>query len=71
MGHGGSFLGAPLLEGMLEHDPQGLHHGAPEKARVMARQFHDNVDRVEWKIVALETERRLRPTAAYREVCGG
>ncbi|MCA9574847.1 MAG: homogentisate 1,2-dioxygenase [Polyangiales bacterium] len=69
--HGGSFLGAPLGAGMLEHDPQGLHHGAPEKARAMARQFHDNVSRVEWQIVALETSRRLRPTAAFLEAAGG
>ena len=69
--HGGTFLGAPLPEGMLEHDPQGLHHGAPKNARDLARQFHDHVDRVEWQIVAIEAEKPLRPTAAFKEAAGG
>jgi len=69
--HGGNFLGAPLQIGMLEHDPQGLHHGAPEKVRELARKFHDQVDRIEWQIVALETEKPMKPTAAFLEVAGG
>ena len=68
--HGGNFLGAPLPGGLVEHAPQGLHHGAPEIARVMARKHHDKVSRLEWQIVAVETSLPLAPTEAFRKLAG-
>lgn len=69
--HAGNFLGAPLPKGLIEHAPQGLHHGAPEIARTMARATHDKVQSLEWKIVCIETTRTLRPTEAFRAITGG
>ncbi len=69
--HGGDFLGAPLPPGMLDHAPQGLHHGAPEVAREMARRNHDKVDRVNWQIVAIEASTPMTPTQAARDAAGG
>lgn len=69
--HAGNFLGAPLPPGLVEHAPQGVHHGAPEAARVMARKTHDKVSRLEWQIVCIETSRTLVPTDAFRALAGG
>src|ERR1700722_14469618 len=35
--HGGSPYGIPMPPGLISHAPQGVHHGAPEKARERAR----------------------------------
>lgn len=69
--HGGNFFGIPLKKTLLEHAPQGVHHGAPEAARVMARATHDKVTRLEWQIVCIETEKPLRPTPALRALTDG
>lgn len=69
--HGGNFLGAPLPPGLIEHAPQGVHHGAPEIAREMARKTHAKVESLEWKIVCIETSSPLRPTDAFRTLAGG
>ncbi len=65
--HGGSFLGYPLPKGLLAHSPQGLHHGAPQAARDFARANHTEVSRIDWQIIAIDTERPLRPTTEFRE----
>lgn len=44
--------------------PQGTHHGAPEKARERSRRRFDRETRVEWKIIAVDTRRRLVPSEA-------
>jgi homogentisate 1,2-dioxygenase len=59
--HGGDFLGFPLPAGRITHSPQGLHHGAPEIARVHARDSHEAIDEVKWQIVFVDTRRPLRP----------
>jgi homogentisate 1,2-dioxygenase len=64
--HGGSFLGFPLPAGMIALSPQGLHHGAPEKAREVARAKHHEVSRIDWEIIAIDTRHPLRPTDAVR-----
>lgn len=69
--HGGSFLGTPLPPGLFEHAPQGIHHGAPEIARVMARKTHEKHSRLEWKIVCIETTKPLVPTEAFKKLAGG
>lgn len=64
--HGGSFLGVPLPEGLITHHPQGIHHGPPEAAREMARKTHARFDRLEWKIIAIDTERPLTVAPGFR-----
>ena len=61
--HGGSLYGAPMPPGLISHAPQGLHHGAPEKVRERARRRFDDYDRVDWKVIAIDTRRRLVPSA--------
>ncbi len=57
--HGGSFLGHPLPKGLMALSPQGLHHGAPERVREYAREKHDEISRVDWEIIAIDTARPL------------
>lgn len=61
--HGGSLYGIPMPPGLVSHAPQGLHHGAPEKARERARRKFDDYDRVDWSVIAIDTRRRLVPSA--------
>lgn len=60
--HGGEMFGVPMPETLISHAPQGLHHGAPERARERARRRHEQDTRVEWKVVAVDTRRRLTPS---------
>lgn len=59
--HGGSINGIPMPPGLISHAPQGVHHGAPEKARERARRKFDDIDRVDWQVIAVDTRRRLIP----------
>jgi homogentisate 1,2-dioxygenase len=61
--HGGSVFGIPLPPGLISHAPQGVHHGAPEKGRERARRLHDTESRVLWQVIAVDTRRRLVPSA--------
>jgi homogentisate 1,2-dioxygenase len=61
--HGGSLYGIPMPPGLISHAPQGVHHGAPEKARERARRKFDEYDRVDWSVIAVDTRRRLVPSA--------
>lgn len=60
--HGGSLYGAPMPPGLISHAPQGVHHGAPEKVRDRARRVFDQYDTVDWKVIAVDTRRRLTPS---------
>lgn len=60
--HGGSVFGVEMPAGLISHAPQGLHHGIPERARERARRRHDEDKRVEWKVIAIDTRRRLTAT---------
>lgn len=61
--HSGSLYGIPMPPGLISHAPQGVHHGAPEKARERARRKFDEYDRVDWSVIAIDTRRRLVPSA--------
>lgn len=61
--HGGSLYGIPMPPGLISHAPQGVHHGAPEVARERARRKFDDYDRVDWSVIAIDTRRRLVPSA--------
>ena len=61
--HGGSLYGIPMPPGLISHAPQGVHHGAPEKARERARRKFDDHSRVDWQVIAIDTRRRLTPSA--------
>lgn len=61
--HGGSLYGIPMPPGLISHAPQGVHHGAPEKARERARRKFDEYTDVDWKVIAIDTRRRLIPSA--------
>ena len=50
--HGGSLYGIPMPPGLISHAPQGVHHGAPEKARERARRKFDDYDQVDWSVIA-------------------
>jgi len=60
--HGGSLYGIPMPPGLLSHAPQGVHHGAPEKARERARRKFDDYQNVDWQVIAVDTRRRLTAT---------
>lgn len=60
--HGGSLYGIPMPPGLISHAPQGVHHGAPEKARERARRKFDDYQSVDWKVIAVDTRRRLVPS---------
>ena len=61
--HGGSLYGITMPPGLITHAPQGVHHGAPEKARERARRKFDEHSRVDWQVIAIDTRRRLTPSA--------
>lgn len=60
--HGGTLYGVPMPPGLISHAPQGVHHGAPEKARERARRKFDDYSTVDWKVIAVDTRRRLTPS---------
>lgn len=60
--HGGSVFAVEMPVGLISHAPQGLHHGIPERARERARRRHDEDKTVEWKVIAIDTRRRLTAT---------
>lgn len=62
--HGGSLYGQPMPPGLISHAPQGVHHGAPERARERARRKFDEYDTIEWKVIAIDTRQRLTPSEA-------
>ena len=47
-----TLYGIPMPPGLVSHAPQGVHHGAPEKARERARRKFDEYDRVDWSVIA-------------------
>ena len=61
--HGGSLYGIPMPPGLITHAPQGVHHGAPEKARERTRRKFDEHSHVDWQVIAVDTRRRLTPSA--------
>jgi homogentisate 1,2-dioxygenase len=61
--HGGTLFGIPMPPGLLTHAPQGVHHGAPEKARERARRLHDTETQIGWQVIAVDTRKRLVPSA--------
>jgi homogentisate 1,2-dioxygenase len=60
--HGGSLYGLPMPPGLISHAPQGVHHGAPERARERARRKFDEYSTIDWKVIAIDTSRRLTPS---------
>ncbi|MET0900577.1 MAG: homogentisate 1,2-dioxygenase [Mycobacterium sp.] len=60
--HGGTLYGIPMPPGLISHAPQGVHHGAPEKARERARRKFDEYTKVDWKVIAVDTRKRLIPS---------
>ena len=50
--------------GLISHAPQGVHHGAPEKVRERTRRKFEEYTTVDWKVVAVDTSRRLTPSDA-------
>jgi homogentisate 1,2-dioxygenase len=64
--HGGSVFGINMPPGLISHAPQGVHHGMPERARERARRRTDVDERVEWKVLAIDTRRRLTPAPVMR-----
>jgi homogentisate 1,2-dioxygenase len=62
--HGGHTFGVKMPLGLMSHAPQGIHHGAPERARERARRLHDEQQRVEWQVINVDSRRRLIPTDA-------
>lgn len=60
--HGGSLYGVPMPPGLISHAPQGVHHGAPERARERARRKFGEYQRIDWQVIAIDTRRRLTPS---------
>jgi len=58
--HGGKSLGRPLKAGLVSHDPQGIHHGFPDRARIKSRREWDDHSRIEWEIIMVEAARPLK-----------
>lgn len=68
--HDGSLYGIPMPPGLVSHAPQGIHHGAPERAREHARRHFTEHTQVEWTVIAVDTRARLVPSAAVRAAAG-
>jgi homogentisate 1,2-dioxygenase len=64
--HGGNSLGRPLVPGLVSHDPQGIHHGFPDRARIKARREWEDHPRIEWEIIMVEAARPLKLDAALQ-----
>lgn len=60
--HGGSLYGIPMPPGLISHAPQGIHHGAPERARESTRRKFDEFTTVDWQVIAIDTRQRLTPS---------
>lgn len=60
--HGGDMYGVPMPPGLISHAPQGVHHGAPEKMRERARRKREEISRIGWTTIAVDTRRRLVPS---------
>lgn len=58
--HGGDSLGRPLDKGSISHDPQGIHHGFPQRARDKSNREWEKHDRINWQIIMLESRRPLK-----------
>jgi homogentisate 1,2-dioxygenase len=58
--HGGKSLGRPMKPGLVSHDPQGIHHGFPDRARIKSRREWDEHLRIEWEIIMVEASRPLK-----------
>ncbi|MGE2735653.1 homogentisate 1,2-dioxygenase [Mycolicibacterium vaccae] len=58
--HGGDSLGRPMKKGLLSHDPQGIHHGFPQRARDKSRREWDQHKRINWQLIMVEAKRPLR-----------
>ena len=58
--HGGDSLGRPLKPGLISHDPQGIHHGFPQRARDKAMREWEQHTRIGWQIIMIETLRPLK-----------
>ena len=69
--HGGSLYGQLMPPGLISHAPQGVHHGAPERARERARRMFDEYDTIEWKVIAVDTRQRLTPSAEVLAAASG
>ncbi|MEU0190982.1 homogentisate 1,2-dioxygenase [Streptomyces afghaniensis] len=66
--HGGSAFGLPLPPGLIDHSPQGIHHGWPQEVHDAVREAKDAYDRVEWEIIMIETRKPLRVDTSLDEV---
>jgi homogentisate 1,2-dioxygenase len=62
--HGGDSLGRPLKAGLISHDPQGIHHGFPQRARDKSRREWDQHARINWQIIMVEARRPLKLDAS-------
>lgn len=60
--HGGNVFGVEMPPALISHAPQGVHHGIPERARERARRRAEIDTRVEWRVIAIDTHRRLTAT---------
>ncbi|BBX62556.1 hypothetical protein MSAS_17300 [Mycobacterium saskatchewanense] len=58
--HGGKSLGRPMKPGLVSHDPQGIHHGFPDRARIKSRRERTDHPRIEWEIIMIEAARPLK-----------
>lgn len=58
--HGGHILGRAADAGLLTHDPQGIHHGFPERVRAKALREWDQHPRIGWELIMVETTRPLK-----------
>jgi homogentisate 1,2-dioxygenase len=58
--HGGKSLGRSLKAGLVSHDPQGIHHGFPDRARIKSRREWEEHPRLEWEIIMVEAARPLK-----------
>jgi homogentisate 1,2-dioxygenase len=58
--HGGNSLGHPFPPGLVSHDPQGIHHGYPDRVRIKSRREWDEHPRIEWQVIIIEAARPLK-----------
>lgn len=57
--HSGGMFGVTMPPGLISHSPQGVHHGAPERARERSRRVFDEYDTIDWSVMSIDVRMPL------------
>ncbi|GAB2981023.1 homogentisate 1,2-dioxygenase [Streptomyces pseudoechinosporeus] len=66
--HGDSIFNSPAPPGLINHDPQGIHHGWSRETREAIQAAWEEYDRLEWKIIMVESRKPFRLDPAVEQL---